>query len=387
MTGSLADPIRREWDVLVVGAGPAGAMAACLLAREGVAVLLLDKAAFPRWKVCGCCLNGLALSTLEAAGLGDLPEQLHAQPLRQFHIATHNGHASVPLPVGVSLSRETFDAALIDEAVRAGAVFLPRTSAFVRDEANGLRAVTLMRQGEAAVVRARVVLVADGLAGQALKHLSGFDVALSPNSRLGAAAVLEAGQSFYQPGTIYMACGHGGYVGLVRLEDGRLDVAAALDRTESRLQGGPAHLVARLLNEAGLPLPEGLPDAAWRGTPALTRRRQRISAERLFVVGDSAGYVEPFTGEGMAWAMLSASLAVPLARMAVDRWTPELGEQWESRYRRFLRPRQRVVRAASYVLKHPRVTEILVQLLTRAPRLAASVIRTINAPAGHVSGS
>jgi flavin-dependent dehydrogenase len=387
MTGSLAELVRPEWDVLVAGAGPAGALAARQLAREGAAVLLLDKAAFPRWKVCGCCLNGLALDALEAAGLGDLPERLHAQPLRRFQLATHNGCASVPLPVGAALSREAFDAALIDEAVRAGAVFLPRTAAFVQDETSGLRTVTLMRQGEGAVVRARVVLVADGLAGQALKDLLGFDVALSPNSRLGAAALLEAGQSFYQPGTIYMACGHGGYVGLVRLEDGRLDVAAALDRAESRLQGGPAHLVARVLDEAGLPLPEGLRDAAWRGTPALTRLRKRISAERLFVLGDSAGYVEPFTGEGMAWAMLSASLVVPLARMAVDRWTPELGEQWEGRYRRFLRPRQRVVRAASYVLQHPRLTGFLVRILARAPRLANPVIRTINAPTRHVSGS
>lgn len=387
MSEDTAEVARREWDVLVAGAGPAGALAARQLARKGAAVLLLDKAAFPRWKVCGCCLNGLALSTLEAAGLGDLPERLHAQSLRRFHLATHAGHASVPLPIGVSLSREALDAALIDEAVRAGAVFLPRTSATVRDETNGLRAVTLTRRSEAAVVRARVVLVADGLAGQALKDLPGFEVVLRPGSRLGAATVLQADLPFYQPGTIYMACGRGGYVGLVRLEDGRLDLAAALDRAQSRLRGGPAHLVAQILDETGLPLPEGLPAATWRGTPALTRQRKRISDKRLFVLGDSAGYVEPFTGEGMAWAMLSATLVVPLARIAVDDWTPELGQQWESRYRRVLRPRQRVVRAASYVLRHPRWTGILARVLARAPRLASPVTRAINAPARSVSGS
>ncbi|HEY7428386.1 MAG TPA: FAD-dependent oxidoreductase, partial [Gemmataceae bacterium] len=69
-TTGLEEASRRTWDVVVVGAGPAGAMAAHELARRGCAVLLVDRAAFPRWKVCGCCLNGHALVTLQAAGLG-----------------------------------------------------------------------------------------------------------------------------------------------------------------------------------------------------------------------------------------------------------------------------------------------------------------------------
>ena len=63
---------RHTWDAIVVGAGPAGAMAARELALGGAAVLLIDKASFPRWKVCGCCLNSAALATLASAGLGDL---------------------------------------------------------------------------------------------------------------------------------------------------------------------------------------------------------------------------------------------------------------------------------------------------------------------------
>src|SRR5437762_947004 len=56
-TLTLADAERRVWDVVVVGAGPAGAAAARELARRSVSVLLVDKAVFPRWKVCGSCLN------------------------------------------------------------------------------------------------------------------------------------------------------------------------------------------------------------------------------------------------------------------------------------------------------------------------------------------
>src|SRR5262249_26661731 len=63
-TLTLEEAARRSWHALVVGAGPAGATAARELARRGLDVLLVDRAAFPRWKVCGCCLNGNALATL-----------------------------------------------------------------------------------------------------------------------------------------------------------------------------------------------------------------------------------------------------------------------------------------------------------------------------------
>ena len=80
-----------NFDAIVVGAGPAGAVAAVLLARAGRRVLLLDKATFPRRKVCGCCLNGHALSALAAAGLGELPARLGAvgHDRRRFRAVSH----------------------------------------------------------------------------------------------------------------------------------------------------------------------------------------------------------------------------------------------------------------------------------------------------------
>ncbi len=128
-TTSLAEAARRTWDAVVVGAGPAGAMAAHELARRGCGVLLVDRATFPRWKVCGCCLNGHALATLRAAGLGELPAQGGAVPLNSIRLAAAGRIARVPLSSGVSLSRETFDAALVSAAIRAGTAFMPLTHA------------------------------------------------------------------------------------------------------------------------------------------------------------------------------------------------------------------------------------------------------------------
>ena len=136
-----------------------------------------------------------------------------------------------------------------------------------------------------------------------------------------------------------MACGAGGYTGLVRLEDGRLDVAAAFDAAWVRAAGGPGRAAARLLREAGWPAPDRLEALPWRGTPALTRRPRRVAAERLFVVGDAAGYVEPFTGEGMAWALASGAAVAPLAARAVT-WRPELARRWADLHSRVVGRRQ-----------------------------------------------
>src|SRR5690242_12505527 len=95
------DPVQaeaRRWDAVVVGAGPAGSVAARELARRGASVLLVDRAAFPRRKVCGSCLNLRALATLAEVGLGGLAGGLGALPLRGLSLAARGLRAWLPLP-------------------------------------------------------------------------------------------------------------------------------------------------------------------------------------------------------------------------------------------------------------------------------------------------
>ena len=79
-TVTLEEAARRTWGAVVVGAGPAGATAARELARRSVKVLLVDRAAFPRWKVCGCCLNGRAAAVLADGGPGRPDGRLPRRP-------------------------------------------------------------------------------------------------------------------------------------------------------------------------------------------------------------------------------------------------------------------------------------------------------------------
>src|SRR5260370_26262195 len=83
-TLDLQTAARTVWDAVVVGAGPAGSLAARELARRGRAVLLVDRAAFPRAKVCGCFLNGNALATLRDGGLGDRTAHGGAPPIERI---------------------------------------------------------------------------------------------------------------------------------------------------------------------------------------------------------------------------------------------------------------------------------------------------------------
>jgi flavin-dependent dehydrogenase len=391
-TIDLQDASPRIWDIAIVGAGPAGSLAGRELARHGYTVLLIDRASFPRWKVCGCCLNGHALAALRSVGLGPAMAHNGAVPLSRIRLAASGRVADVPLSGSISLSRETFDTILVKAAIQAGVAFLPHTFASLSvgqafqphrlkcqagkpDLGSEVRWLEL-RQGHIRErVAARLVLAADGLSGLSAARMDGRSVTLDPGARIGAGVVAATGPAFYERGTIFMACGRGGYLGLVRLEDDRLNVAAALDPSWVRILGGPGHAAAELLAEAGLPAVPNLAELGWRGTPALTRQARRRAAERLFLIGDAAGYIEPFTGEGMAWALGAGKAVAPLSAQAVQRWHPRFTYEWESIYRRLLGPRQVVCRAVASVLRSPGLMRTAVRLLTLAPTLATPLTR------------
>ena len=379
-TLSLNDAASATWDVAVVGAGCAGALAAHQVARRGLSVLLVDKAAFPRWKVCGCCINARAQTALRTAGLDTLLEANGAVPLDTLRVAARGRSAEVPVPGYTSLSRERLDAALSQSAIDAGAHFLSKTQATMGAVSEETRSLRLRSDDGEVAVAARLVLIADGLGGRLLRATDAFESPAEAHSRIGAGAIAATAPDAYTAGTIHMACGEGGYVGLVRLEDGRLDIAAAFDAELVRREGGLPAAASSVLYQAGFPAIPVMETLTWRGTPALTRTANRLSAHRALVLGDAAGYVEPFTGEGMAWAMTSAVAVAELTPAAVEHFDTSVERAWSKTHRSIVTGRQVVCRAISAGLRRPGLVYRFVHLLSWAPILAFPLIRHVNAP-------
>ena len=134
----------------------------------------------------------------------------------------------------------------------------------------------------------------------------------------------------------------------------------------------------------------GLPDGvhrSWKGTPPLTRRLSSLGEERLFLVGDAAGYVEPFTGEGMGWALWAALALAPLVHAGVTRWDPALVSRWKKECRRRIGRGQWICRSVAWGLRRPRVAHTGLRVLGAVPSLARPLVMHTSATPNLRSGS
>ncbi|MFL5327823.1 MAG: NAD(P)/FAD-dependent oxidoreductase [Gemmataceae bacterium] len=358
-----------RFDVVVVGAGPAGAIGAWLLARSGRRVLLVDKASFPRYKVCGCCINPQAIAELRQLGLESA--RFASAPIDSLSLSAGSKSATFSINGWRVASRETLDMALVHEARRAGAEFLSQTIARFSSVRDHGCEIVLSTGGHNRRLIADIVVAADGLGGHLMADATGHVNHQRPNSRVGAGVVLSNSCDDFAPGVIHMISGTGGYVGLVRLPDQRLNVAAAFNAPFLRRCGSPGAAAAQILAQSGFPVPAGLVDNHWHGTVSLTRWPTRPAAERILAVGDAAGYVEPFTGEGIAWGITAAQKLAGVAQLG---WYPGLADSWSSWYRRTSPQRRRLIRAVASATRHPFVAQTAIRAAKMWPGFASRIV-------------
>jgi menaquinone-9 beta-reductase len=385
-----------DWDVVVIGAGPAGSLAARELSRAGARVLLVEKSVFPRSKVCGGCLNLESVTALRTAGLAHLALPPIAIPLPQLALRCGGSTARLALPGWSAIARRSFDARMVLAAIECGAEFLPATSASIGDRppSDAQRPVRLAAADGQATARGRVILAADGLNQASHRKFDLLRALVSRSCRIGMGAVLPADeQAAIEPGTIEMAVGRGGYVGAVRTADDRITVAAAIDPGQLRAYSA-AEVIGRILNESGVPgrLERAVAAADWRGTSPLTRSPRRVAADNVLLLGDAAGYVEPFTGDGMAAALSSALAARELvfdylsqtAREAkkgpdLEMKLGRLASEWTSKHGAIVRASRRRCRFLSALIRRPRAARIVLQMVAAWPALAGPFLRGASA--------
>ena len=376
--------MRQIWDAIVIGAGPAGALTAFELAKKHHDVLLVDKAHFPRFKVCGSCLNQEALYCLSEAGLDDLPSLKGAASLNGLTVYRSGLKASIELPTGFAVLRSLFDQDLAAKAQAAGAIFLSGRQAIVHSLADSnnpdFACVLIEAQDGWQEMKCKAVVIADGLNGTSLKSFKHLAPIVSQRSKVGLGVVLPSkGENFdrFADNRIHMFSNEQGYVGIVRLADGSLDLACAIDK--DLLNGGksPNQLTFDLISANRVCPPDGLFEARFQGTDRLSRRRAKVAEERLFILGDASAYTEPFTGQGIAWALSSALLASNQISLAIGATNRAILNQakknWQNLTDRKLRPRQITSRLVARLLSAGLVGDTLLKTLVRHPSLSRKI--------------
>jgi flavin-dependent dehydrogenase len=368
------------WDAIVIGAGPAGSFAARQLAFAGLRTLLVDAKAFPREKVCGGYLSARALRVLGHAQLALSDSDFPERHVNRLELACGHRRVRLPLPTGQMVDRSTFDARLLESAASAGATVLTETQAIV-EPANhkDSRGVTVNRSGRRTTLQARVIVCADGLSRSSFRQLSEFAVSTRRESRVGIGASVPDSTDSYSAGQINMVVSKQGYVGITRFSRHQLIVAAAV-APKLLSRAAPGEIAAAILDGASMVVPPTLVSAHWRGTPPLTGHPRQVAAERVFVIGDAGGYVEPFTGEGMAAALESAAAVVQLVAEASRAWSPSFAECWERLHRQTVRDRQRTCGQLAWILRRPWAVLAAMRACRLVPGVARRLIATTTAP-------
>ena len=373
------DPSGPRWDVIVIGAGPAGASAAVRLADGGRRVLLVDRCGMPRPKVCGCCLSHVAVDELFAIGLP--PDRLSAIPRTRVRLVAAARDAVLPLP-GWTLSRESLDAAIVRRAIAAGASWLPSTPvSAVEDTATGVTVHAVDPHGRPLRFEAVHAIVATGLAATVRIRSNGAIVPRErwrSGSRIGVGATLPAGSATVPDGELVMHTSAEGYCGIVRLDDGRIDIAAAMNASAFRRHASASAAVAAVLGRRQQAFMDCAgPAYRFVGTPRLTRFQSAVAGRwrRIHRIGDAAADGGPFTGEGIGWALVAArSLAeAMLANPPSDEPTTAsaiAAAHERSIARRLAGPRRRCLRVASAV-RHPTVVSTAIAAARLVPAAAA----------------
>ncbi len=288
-----------HFDVAVIGAGPGGALAALLLARAGRSVVLMDRAAFPRHKVCGDCMNPSINRIWERLGLIDSYEQLPAHQItsltvfcEETAILHHPFDSRTPGPRAVA--RQVLDSWLVAHAVAAGARFLPETIIESLDAETGS-----LRTNRGAFTAERLI-GADGRNSFVAKQ-AGLSAPTQRCPRIAFQTTLEIGRDLAEDATdgIHMRIFPEGYYGFCRIDSTHANLCSILHADHA----AEAHAILSRYFPS-------LPPREWNRVNPITRAHALHGRARLFLIGDAARVVEPFTGEGIYFALATAELAV-----------------------------------------------------------------------------
>jgi geranylgeranyl reductase family protein len=361
-------------DVIIVGAGPAGATAARTLALGGARVRLVDRAPFPRNKPCGGAISMRALGRFPY--LAGALDRISTRSISRLHLESPNGE-SVELrsetPAALMIRRIEFDHLLVRLAQEAGAELVEGTE-ITQVERTGRAISLLTRKGGR--MNASLVIAADGANSVIARRLG-----MNPGWHASAVALDMMEETPFEslacadPDLLWVSYGYQNTQGYAYIFPKRahvnVGVGFVLDHYRSRVADRPYHVQQRFVRSlCGRGLLAGT-SARHHFTPALIPvggPLERTVEDRVILVGDAGGFVNGFSAEGIYYAMVSGELA---AHAVLQRAPARFDRMWRAEIGTELRDSVRVQR---FLFSKSSRIDAMVHGARRYPHLTKNVI-------------
>ncbi len=375
-----------DCDLFVIGAGPAGASCAWHAARAGLRVVVAEKSVFPRDKLCGDYLAPGCVEFLEQAGLAALVAR-SSPTILQGALLVHEGR---PVPMsfpagkpGWALGRRDLDAALLRASREAGALVHEGTRVVEVRERGGFVEIEASRGGSERLAFRAAILVDAGGRNAIVPRRRGWRRSSHWPVRYAVGAWFEGVRGLGP--RVEMHVVREGYIGISPLSPdgpGRAGAAAVIPaRLLAEAGLGAADLLQRLIRSSdGLRrrFAEARAVTPVRGAGPLAHRARSFAGGRSLLAGDAAGFVDPFTGEGIQAALRGGAMAAEAAAAVLNRGPAAQAAMAAGDYARslsrMLAPRFALARILQGILCAPPLARRMAEVLERRPELADELV-------------
>ncbi len=378
-----------QFEVIIAGAGLAGASLALGLARRGARVALLDASAFPRDKVCGEFLSPEAWGVLDRMGLADGVRRSGYHAIRRVRISTPKGREVIADVVGpdglpgIGLSRSFLDDRIVREARRAGVEVFERTRVVGPVVEDGRVVGVAVHSKERKEIRARITVAADGRHSSLVKQAgktSGGSLFRPGYFGLKRHLTVHDPAADEAEGTVGLHVVRGGYGGTCRIEGSSItNLCAMLPAREVKNRRGDLDRVARESlgqNPALARLLEASePAGEWKTVADIVVKVSVPTRPGVLFAGDCQGTVDPLGGQGMTMALLGAEMLVPFVERGLasgEGITKAIQAACHHEWRRRFAFRVALCRTFHHFLVNPAFVNLSAQLGPTASRFLAA---------------
>jgi len=337
------------YDVLIVGAGPAGSMAALKFARAGEKVLLIEAAAQLTRKVCGEYLCPAGVELLKSEGLEHITRRF--LPIHGMDLFSARGTrvcTKFPAGLGLAVNRLEFDSALLEEARQAGA-----------EIRMGTRLESLEQ------FKAQLLVGADGRSSTVSRLLDN-DVKI-PGQRVALHCTLDSRRTNSRVGEMHLF-EDGAFIGLDPTGPLEMNFSLVCEGSEIKKRGGPRGTLQHYIGQSTdlstrFPaLPAG---AKVEAVFPVTHKVKSVTPRpNVALIGDAAGFVDPLTGEGIYNGLLTAKLLSEAATL----------REYARGHRQQLAQKIRLNEAFQFVIRRPKLVEGIGKILATSQRRADNFI-------------